>query len=572
MNHSSTERVITGDPYLRLSLLQIPRILTLQDRNPFSPTYGSFARTYWLDRTSDFPTALAQFATQALALVYSHDMPDNPYFAQPKVLNWIKAGMRNFISLAHDDGSFDEFYPGERGWAGPTGFLVHAMADSYLLLKNEIDGNLAADLLATLRTAGLFLGRYDEIGTLANHYAMAALAIRCAHRVTGDPALLPGYQKVLDQTLALFHDEGWGREYDGADIGYLSASVSFMSKLYAIDPDPRILTMIERAIAFTAYFVYPDGHFAGTLGSRNTLHFYPHGYELMAPQNPLAAKIGEAMVHGLDRGALVPPHIMADRYFLYRVPEFLLSYIDFHKRPESDLRLPYEDDDFEKHVEAGRYFIAKKRSDYVVANAGKGGVVKCFDIAAQKLVLADCGVMLKKDDGTWSSQWVDDQYRVSFQDGGFSVEGAFHKLPAKLFTPARQIAFRLFLILFAWNTTIAYKLKGVIRDLLMLAHKPGTDRFRRTVTLTDETLEIADRITPGEGIVRDVLIGDDIPVRYVPQSRYFQPQELEARGWQLTPRQIAALNRDGITHIRRLDLATSAVTVEIRNMQGDVVE
>src|SRR3989338_4271482 len=44
-------------PYLRSvysqrALSQIPRLLSLQDRNPYSPTFGCFKRTYWLDRKS----------------------------------------------------------------------------------------------------------------------------------------------------------------------------------------------------------------------------------------------------------------------------------------------------------------------------------------------------------------------------------------------------------------------------------------------------------------------------------------------------------------------------------------
>ena len=41
--------------YLEQALSQFPRLLSLQDRNQFSPTYGSFNRLYWLDKALDFP-------------------------------------------------------------------------------------------------------------------------------------------------------------------------------------------------------------------------------------------------------------------------------------------------------------------------------------------------------------------------------------------------------------------------------------------------------------------------------------------------------------------------------------
>ena len=60
--------------YLNYALDQIPRILGNMDRNSFSPTYGCFHRDYWLDKTSDFPDAVRQFGSQALAIVYSTEM------------------------------------------------------------------------------------------------------------------------------------------------------------------------------------------------------------------------------------------------------------------------------------------------------------------------------------------------------------------------------------------------------------------------------------------------------------------------------------------------------------------
>ena len=46
--------------YLDQALSQMPRLLSLQDRNPYSPTYGSFHRLNWLDKSIDFPDGMAQ--------------------------------------------------------------------------------------------------------------------------------------------------------------------------------------------------------------------------------------------------------------------------------------------------------------------------------------------------------------------------------------------------------------------------------------------------------------------------------------------------------------------------------
>ena len=65
--------------YAQKALSQIPRLLSLQDRNPLSPTYGSFHRRYWLDKVDDFPDALPQYGVHSLTLMYCHAFPYNPY-------------------------------------------------------------------------------------------------------------------------------------------------------------------------------------------------------------------------------------------------------------------------------------------------------------------------------------------------------------------------------------------------------------------------------------------------------------------------------------------------------------
>ena len=96
--------------YAEKALSQIPRILSLEDRNEFSSTYGCFDRTFWLDKAIDFPTALAQFSVHSLALAYTYDFPGNIYFQNEKIKKWCIAGMDYWTHIQNSDGSFDEFY------------------------------------------------------------------------------------------------------------------------------------------------------------------------------------------------------------------------------------------------------------------------------------------------------------------------------------------------------------------------------------------------------------------------------------------------------------------------------
>ncbi len=54
-----------------------------------------------------------------------------------------------------------------------------------------------------------------------------------------------------------------------------------------------------------------------------------------------------------------------------------------------------------------------------------------------------------------------------------------------------------------------------------------------------DDLTIIDVLSLENTRVRRLLIGDEMPVRYVPQSRYFQPQELDVAGWNAPPDAVA---------------------------------
>jgi hypothetical protein len=552
------------DVYARKALEQVPRLLSLEDRDPFSPTFGCSNREYWLCRSTDFPSSIAQFGIHALALAWACEMPGNFYYQHPKILAWTLAGIDYWMKIQNRDGSFDEFYPNERGWAGPTGFLLYAMCDSYHRLGDAFPEAMRPRFFEAVEKAGRYLAKWDEPGVLANHHAMAVLPVFEAARLLGSRELWDGYQAKLDEFYSYCDPEGWCLEYDGADPGYLSATVSFLGKIYKhrqqypiVARDAKMRQVMERAVAFCSYFAYPNGHYAGTAGSRQTLHFYPHGFELLASEIPLAGAVADAMLRGLEGGALVPPAIQEDRYFQYRVPEFLLSYIDYGWRTyageEDRPKLPYEREPFEQFFSAGRFFIKKTPRRYLAINLAKGGIVKQFDLETNKLLVNDCGFYAQLEDGRRvTTQWIDRNYKVAVAPPTLEVSGDAHLLPSKLFTPVKFILFRVFILAIGWNAWLAYQAKGLIRKLLMTRAAKAPARCHRTITLAGDDLVIRDVIEMDpDARVRRFMIGDELPLRYVPQSRYFQPQELDVEGWLAPDEAVERLNRQGRLTVTR---------------------
>ena len=96
--------------------------------------------------------------------------------------------MTYWMKSKKGDGSFDEFYPNERGWAGPTGFLLYAMIRLLPVcwaraFPEQLQGIY---FYCLLREGGAdLLARWDEPGVLANHHAMAVLPVFEAARLLG---------------------------------------------------------------------------------------------------------------------------------------------------------------------------------------------------------------------------------------------------------------------------------------------------------------------------------------------------------------------------------------------------
>jgi hypothetical protein len=533
--------------YAEKAVSQIPRILSLQDRNSFSPTYGCMHRDYWFYKTSDFPDAVRQFGVHALSLVYSKDFPNNPYRNHPKILEWALAAMNYWISIQHSDGSFDEFYPYERGWVGPTAFTTFTMIESLNLLGDKVPSDIQSRLRASISKAAHFISSGEkEEDHLANHHAMACLAVWKSYALLNEPELKTGFQKLWKGFLG-YHNpkEGWSREYDGIDPGYLSATVSFFGKIYQVNPDPEIFEVLKQSVEFCSYFVYPNGFFAGSIGSRNTLHFYCHGFEILAGKIPMAAAIAEKMLKGLSEGKLVPPEIMSDRYLFYRVPEFLQAYVDYTERPASLPQLPYERKET-AYFPGCRIYFSSRDKESTIANLAKGGVVKVFDRTSGKLLLNDCGIQGRLVDGTIvTSQWIDPEFKTVAENDQWEVAGSMHAVPsAKLFTPVKSLVFRSILVGFGWISSFSHWLKGAIRRSLMLGRRPVNVQFKRNFQWSGNKISLNTEIwRTGGPEIHDLSVGDEFFVRYVPQSRFFQTQELDTKAYLLSQDEIARLNR-----------------------------
>ncbi len=551
-----TYRSASRDIYTSRALAQLPRLLTCLDRNPFSPTYGCFHRDYWLYKTSDFPDAIRQFGILSLALVYTHDFPGNLYFRNAIVKEWTEASMMYCVTIQHRDGTFDEFYPYERGWVGPTAFIAYALAESFALLKDTMDSKLHAPVLACIRKAALAVSKGDrEKDHLANHHAMACLALWKANKLLREEWLAAAYQRQWGSFLQ-YHNfsEGWSVEYDGPDPGYLSATISFLARIYKEDPMVEMYEVLARSVDFAAHFAFPDGSFAGMPGSRNTQHFYPGGVEIFGKGYLPAAAVAEKMLAALGEGKLVPPEIMSDRYVFYRVPELLLSWIEYASVQEPLPILPYEQPGYFRYFGKAGIYVRTTLSHYFIASLAKGGVCRVFNLRSRLSLLDDGGIVLIAGNGRiLTSQWIDPSAQIKAGEEYWTVSGNLNSIPMhRSFNPAKFVLFRIFLAIISLSPRISHWLKGIIRSALIHSPRTTGTAYKRTFRIQGNELCITDEIRLHKSrSLQSLRIGGHFYTRYVPQSRFFQPYELIDHTWNASPGELKELQRTGVLKIER---------------------
>ena len=271
--------------YVELALPYIPRLLHLVDQNPYSQTYGCMDRAFWHYRTMDFPCGMSQEMVLPLALVYANEYPGNRYKGVERMREIAEAAVRFMASSSHNDGTCDDYFPFERAM-GALVFSLYSASETYQVLEMKDD-----EVLDLFTRRIHHLDTENESGRLSNHQALAALAAYNVYKITGDDRARRIAEDRIELTLSWQNkEEGWFQEYEGADPGYHTCTIDFLAKLRQKmsqlgKPEDSFLQPLIKAAEFSWHFMHPDGSYGGEYGSRNTYHFYPHGFELLAPHS-----------------------------------------------------------------------------------------------------------------------------------------------------------------------------------------------------------------------------------------------------------------------------------------------
>lgn len=502
---------------------QVPRLVAQLDRNPLSKTYGSFDRKFWHQRFTDFSSASLQQGVETLAFLYQFNLEENSFYKNKKNLSWIEGAVKFTLTLQNKDGSFDEWYAGEHGWAGPTSYILNSLFQSYQYSGKDWSDETIKALKIIFTKALPFISRFEESHVLSNHQAIALLSLKQAQILLDSELALKYFEELWNRFEKFFHaDEGWSLEYDGADPGYQTATLSFLARIDLLEKNLKIRSLIKAQLEFISYFLYPGGQFCEGLGSRSTANAFFLGAEYWSHYFDEAYIIAGHFTKGLSERKILAPQDQEDHYLIYRLPELAmaLSYANSESQKNKSL-LPYQRGSFTKHFSGSGHIIIKKGNTYTVIDSQFGGRYRAYSCKTGKLISGEGDQFAVLNKRVLTSGSGASQLKVEGESYIIETYPSFYR--QNVFNSLTLIGFKIVFSIFSKLPSVALKLKSIIRNKLMYSPKNNKIKIIKKIVVSEDSIKI-ETIWPENAVV---FTGYNTPSRYVPQSRYFSLEELD---------------------------------------------
>ncbi len=513
---TNTEKIQIRDLFAQEALAQIPKILTLLDRNLHSPTYGCFDRNFWHYKIIDFPSGMAQEFVLPLALAYSLEIPNNPYYLQEMIHKWVEAGILYAAQTAHPDGSCDDYFPFERA-SGATAFSLLASIESYQIL-----GLNNYEILSFFEKRADWLVHHYESGKLANHEALIVLCLELLSRLLETSKWDTAKTNRLSRLLSWQSQEGWFTEYSGFDPGYHTLTISCLARIYELNKSEKLKDIITKAVELAAQFIHPDGSFGGEYSSRNTYNFFPHGFELVGKWLPAALSINDQFLIGLKNG--LAPCYADDHIIGHHTWNYLLAWRDFvTERPTSLSR-----DVASLWLKEAQILIKRRPGTELYVSLNKGGVFKLF--RDKKLVASDTHLSLQVRKGKKilnAVSHLSGDYDVKIFQDEIVISGNMGWAKQTQMSPLKLMILRLVMLTF--GRFFPNLIRKILQKILITGKQDTPFHFKRNFKYEDGNWYITDELFAKSWLnVISAGIGCDQTSIYVVMSRTFQINQLQS--------------------------------------------
>lgn len=500
------------------------RVLATWNRDPGSPSFGSFDRQFWGWKRNDFSDATLQ-AGVALALRLAESLGGGELL--PPLLD----GFVDFlVAIQHRDGSFDQCYPHER-----TPGVVYDMLPGLLAVRasprlSPRGRQRLEDVLQ--RAASYALASDEEHGEIANHFASFGYEAVNAGLALGHDRLLARGREYLDRTVALFDQgEGWFEEYHGPDAGYQSRSLLYLTASAALLHDEALWSVSAKAARFLEQLLQPDDSLHPMLGVRSTALLYPSGFERLAARDPsfrpLAARVRRAWA---KKRVPLPSDVDMANAIRYAEDAWQAAEVGDRLGELVPDALPVGLVHF-----PGAGIWIRREPDRVTSVAWKLGgptVVHRRDPDGEwKLAHEDAGWLLSTPHERWVTRAAGAGRLVAHDETHLEITcGVARSLHEEL-TPGRMVFLRVLNLTVLRSQLVGDLFRKLVVRRLISGKETLPLELTRTIRLSSEGVSIEDRLSGFSRLprrLRDAALHlcRRVTGTHMASSRYFQEQEL----------------------------------------------
>jgi hypothetical protein len=427
----------------------LPRLLALIDRDETSNSYGMGDRYYWAWGLIDFGNASYQGAANGISRLWKSGLwpyqTDKDIFLKRIDSLFIGAG-----KLTRRDGSLEEAFPNEGSYC-VTSLVAYDLLSAIDHLSDEVDAEIMKKWVNIISPMIEFLIVSDETHALiSNHLATAVAALVRWNKINPSEIVVAKATSLLERILEnQDQEEGWFKEYEGADPGYQSLCTYYLADIYQIDKSFELLEPLRKSIKFLSHFAHPDGSFGGLYGSRCTRFYFPAGIEALRIEIPEAAALADFMYESIEKQTVCTLNVMDESNLIPMFNCYCWSAALKMKNPtsvSSDLLLPFDNSFGHKYFERAGLFLDCGVSHYTIINFYKGGTV--YHFKNKQLVLVNGGVLVQNKKGKLgSSQLFSKKSKIEFSETDkIIVQSAVSPMPKKLPSVLEYIILRIMCI------------------------------------------------------------------------------------------------------------------------------
>ena len=487
--------------YKEILKQNLPRLLCLYNFDPCSSTYGYGDRFYWGWKISDFSNGTMQGGVHSLSIGLKLGLLENEaYF-----LKAIDASIRAIENIRDENGSLVEAYPRENSFC-VTAQVAFDVMSAINRLQNDLSDDMKYAYLDIVKPLIRFITHHnEEHAIISNHLATAAAAILLWNTLTGE--ISDRYFELMDLIYKSQSEEGWYQEYEGADPGYQTLCIHYLSSIYEMTQDDKLLESLRRSAAFLKYFVHPDGTIGGVYGSRNTEVYYPGGIIGLAPAVNDFAIIARALQEGIESQNHILPQSIDVGNFIPLLNAYAVAadnydrcceYIQNAKKP------PVHKDQFVINFKDTGLYLHSTSSYYAIVNYKKGGALKVFDKKVGQIDIEDGGIFGQLKNGThFSTQQFDST--IQFDD--LSIKANFYVLNEKYPSPFTNIILRFFGLTIFRFIVIGNIFKKYIIKLLITGKRKIEGQALRQFEFKEDKIIIHEKISCSKAVSQIAHLG-----------------------------------------------------------------